>query len=295
MSGNDDFIRGDRGRFKGRKPSPVSPQQLPISKPHVVEPVQTDTRPIEADVEQYSSLAEFLNDRLNSMPVVVLPHTVVKRIETATGMRENDIKDIFDHLRATSDLYEDFPAPRDEFRFDRHPDAPTDTASQRALRHLGYRVFLDQPHPVFVYGSLREGFGNHGLLYPAKTHLVAAEMPDMTLRANANSGYPYALEGDGRIAGEVVWLSDDEEGDAARDRLDYLEGFDSQRPSSSHYQRIEREILVTPPGESQHRPVKVWVYVAGGMASMITRDLSVIPSGDWKTHVRESASHRPRR
>lgn len=72
-------------------------------------------------------------------------------------------------------------------------------------------------HRVFVYGTLRKGFGNHGLLAAAKFICNAVSLSKFKMIA---SGIPYvSKEPVSNIIGEVYEVTDDE-----LSSLDRLEG-----------------------------------------------------------------------
>lgn len=183
---------------------------------------------------------------------------------------------------AEEGLFEDRGAPDRRFRYDVDPAVPGDDATARALRKLGYEHYLAQPYPVFVYGTLRRGHGNHVLLQGAAERIVPAEAPGVAVYGSSY-GFPYAAEHSDPSAvakGEIVWLSRDASGEQARENLDYLEGFDSNFPSTSHYERIVRHIVV-PGGDGTTATVPAWIYLARGNSRQGLREEDRIVHGDW--------------
>lgn len=172
--------------------------------------------------------------------------------------------------------YSDYP---DQYRFDKVPGLPQDRATQQALRKLGYETFLAQPYPVFVYGTLRQGQGNNRVVAGGAEKYETGELRGIAIYG-ANRGFPYAAEHDSPDAvtrGEVIWLSSDERGADARQGMDWLEGFNSDDPHGSHYERRLHTALCPRTGEQ----VNVWVYLARGSAKSQLQEFDRISHGDW--------------
>ncbi|MCP4444911.1 MAG: gamma-glutamylcyclotransferase [Myxococcales bacterium] len=99
-------------------------------------------------------------------------------------------------------------------------------------------------HSVFVYGTLKRGFHNHGLL--AKEEFVGNATTIKTYDMHYTGGLPYVLESGNtsRIRGEA-YLTDDR----GMANLDRLEG---------HPSFYERRIIWIQP--ELGAPRKAWVY-----------------------------------
>jgi len=98
---------------------------------------------------------------------------------------------------------------------------------------------------------------------------------------HSSYGFPYAAEheDDSVVVGELVWLSDTESGEITRYNLDYLEGFDCDFPSRSHYERVSRNVRYTDDA-GEERSTQAWVYLArSNRPHLIESDR--IPHGDW--------------
>lgn len=93
----------------------------------------------------------------------------------------------------------------------------------------------------FVYGTLKQGYGNHRLLANA-TYLGDGTVHGMQLYHGP--GFPYAFTGDGKVKGEVYAVRPCDIG-----RLDALEGY------PHHYDRKEVQVLDAK-GEITH----AWMY-----------------------------------
>lgn len=79
---------------------------------------------------------------------------------------------------------------------------------------------LEESNLVFVYGTLKQGYGNHRLLTEAEK-LGTAIVQDVTLY---DMGFPVAIDSDGDFVTGEVYRVDDEE---TMQRLDWLEGYPS--------------------------------------------------------------------
>lgn len=185
-------------------------------------------------------------------------------------------------MYSEADDFEDVTVPDPAYRYDLVPGVPTDERTARALRKLGYEHFLAQPHPVFVYGTLRPGQGNYRLMSDAAVGSTTAVLTGHAIYG-AHRGFPYAAEHEdpaARTVGDIVWLEDSYSGQYARQSMDALEGFDSDSPSRSHYERVLREVSFIDIDGSPQR-VKAWTYMARGSARRQLREEDRILDGDW--------------
>jgi gamma-glutamylcyclotransferase (GGCT)/AIG2-like uncharacterized protein YtfP len=172
--------------------------------------------------------------------------------------------------------YDDYP---EKFRFDKVPGLPQDKATSTALRKLGYETFLAQPYPAFVYGTLRQGQGNNRVVAAGAERYAAGELKGIGIYG-AGRGFPYAAEHDSenaRTRGEIIWLTNNQAGQDARQGMDWLEGFNSNNPLASHYERR----LHTATDIESGKPVDVWVYLARGSAKAQLQEHDRIQHGDW--------------
>lgn len=216
--------------------------------------------------------------------------TATKRLRALTEMVADNLQVNTDRLEALVEQwrtapdgeYEDYAAPDRSFRYDQVIGVPTDKATGRALRKLGYEHYLAQPLPVFVYGTLRTGQGNDVLMDGAKEHVAPAIAHGVAVYGS-NFGFPYATEyadDSSRAVGEIVYLTDDVNGDNARGLLDHLEGFYSDYPTGGHYERVARPVQMTNPDGSTET-VLAWMYMARGRAAAALKEEDRIPHGDW--------------
>jgi gamma-glutamylcyclotransferase (GGCT)/AIG2-like uncharacterized protein YtfP len=203
----------------------------------------------------------------------------ISTVATAFGLNEDKVSLIFNLWRENGGAsFEDRPAPDSHYRYDLEPGMPTDKATAIALRKLGYEHYLIQPYPVFVYGTLRKGQGNHVILEAAATQIDVGRAKGVGVYGDGRS-FPYAKEHSSAevfAIGEVIEL-DPVLGISARHDLDYLESFDSDAPSDSHYERVLRPIEI----ESEFVVIEVkmaWMYLA---TQLVEEDR--IQDGDWVT------------
>lgn len=218
-----------------------------------------------------------------------------EEVSARTSMSTSDVRDAFERFRDQADSYEDVTVPDERFRFDKAEFLPQDKDTLKAARKLGYELYLLQPHPVFVYGTLRPGQGNHHLLTQAKKSEAPAALDGVAIYG-AHRGFPYAAEHDDPEAftlGEVVWLSGDRAGRAARQNLDYLEGFDSDAPSSSHYERVLRPVTYMD-ADGEPQMTDAWVYLARGPYRTQLSEAERILDGDWVAAKLAYRQPRPR-
>lgn len=133
--------------------------------------------------------------------------------------------------------------------------------------------------PVFVYGTLRTGQGNHRVLQPHAAAIHPAILPGHRLYGN---GLPYVAPGDvhDAVVGELVRLSLETYDQALR-ALDRLEGLEH-----GLYRRQALQVNFRC-GDRAWTEATAWVYL-GGAGFDYSPDL-VIPSGNW-ARVRHTAA-----
>lgn len=161
----------------------------------------------------------------------------------------------------------------------RRGDAPRGFAESVAarpaaagMRHplAGGRDFVSDVHHLFVYGTLRRGFGAHGVLAGRAEFAGAGWMAGRLFDTGA---YPAAAApaapGD-RIRGELYRLP----ADAASllRALDRYEGFEPADPSASLFRRIAADVAT-----EEGRTVRAWAYLYHRPIDGFAR----IPSGDY--------------
>lgn len=175
--------------------------------------------------------------------------------------------------------YYDYP---EEFRFDLTEDVPQDESTLRALRKVGYETFLAQKYPVFVYGTLRTGMGNHRVMSDGTERFQSGLLKGVGIYG-ADRGFPYAAEhpdAEAVTVGEIHWMKNDVDGDTARLAMDWLEGFNSNNPRNSHYER-KRVSASIKGSNGETSQVECWSYFARGSAKSQLREEDRIKHGDW--------------
>ncbi|RLU81589.1 hypothetical protein CTZ27_32400 [Streptomyces griseocarneus] len=129
--------------------------------------------------------------------------------------------------------------------------------------------------PVFVYGTLRPGQGNHERFLLGRT---AAEEPARLRGAvlYEGPGYPYAVaDPEGEIHGDLITPAPAAY-DAVLASLDALEGYAPGAPSS-HYVRVTRPVSLERGGT-----VRAWVYLASPeVANHLRRRGTRFPGRRW--------------
>lgn len=187
-----------------------------------------------------------------------------------------------------SDHYEDMESPDPAYRLD--PEVyPADKRTQRAVRKMGLENYLSVRKPVFVYGTLRRGEGNDRLMDGAIVARSEEAHVEGIAVYGASWGFPYANETSDPTSltrGDLVHLSNDTDGDWARERLDTLEGFNSDQFSDSHYRRVARTVTYTTDTGNTEQ-VEAWVYLAGNASQERCTEDELIEHGDWVQASRE--------
>lgn len=135
--------------------------------------------------------------------------------------------------------------------------------------------------PFFVYGTLLPGEPNHDLFLRGRT---AWERPAVLPRALLydGPGYPYAIEGHGRVHGTLLVAAPGIYGELLG-LLDHLEEFLGPGHPRNLYERVVREVELPARGAPDGgEAVRAWVYLA---AAAVTRSLRtggvLIPEGRW--------------
>ncbi|MGW7364108.1 gamma-glutamylcyclotransferase family protein [Streptomyces sp. NPDC054841] len=128
--------------------------------------------------------------------------------------------------------------------------------------------------PFFVYGTLRAGEHNHDRFLRGRT---ATEEPARLSGAvlYEGPGYPYAVEGDGTVTGELVTAAPGHYGELIA-VLDHLEEYFGPGDPRNLYVRVARDV------HTAAGAVPAWVYVAAeAVAGELREHGTVIPGGDW--------------
>lgn len=220
----------------------------------------------------------------------------VRAAARAQRMNADRMAAMFRKWRRDPDSFDDMSAPDPAFRLPADK-FPGDKRTQRALRKLGFENYLAQRLPCFVYGTLRQGQYNAGIMEDGIASRSGQAQIDGIAVYGASWGFPYAMEapdGEGSTKGDLVFLSDTHDGDWARERLDGLEGFNSDRFNDSHYRRVEHTVTYRDPDTGEIKQTQAWVYLAGEWSKERCTPEERIAHGDWvqgkRDHAASSAS-----
>ncbi|MBX3085740.1 MAG: gamma-glutamylcyclotransferase [Anaerolineae bacterium] len=138
---------------------------------------------------------------------------------------------------------------------------------------------LDQP-PIFVYGSLRHGMENYGLLRGR----TLSEVPATLVGAQMYSlgWYPMLVEAadEYSVRGELMILHPQHYSRVLAS-LDHLEGYNENDEAHSLYLRVR-----CPAISKSGREVEAWVYM-GSEDKIVNRHGEFIPGGDWVRYSQE--------
>jgi gamma-glutamylcyclotransferase (GGCT)/AIG2-like uncharacterized protein YtfP len=132
--------------------------------------------------------------------------------------------------------------------------------------------------PVFVYGTLRQGFGNHSRYLEGKTRIIVNASAKGTMFSVG--GFPALIESpmDKEIKGELVFIQPDNY-DKVLQSLDFLEGYRQHNLEMSMY--LRKKVTVMTDGGV---PVEAWVYYW----NRSVKGLQLIESGCWKEYKNRS-------
>jgi len=180
--------------------------------------------------------------------------------------------------------FEEKSSPDPAFRYEEAYGSTPEL--KRAFKRLGYQHYLAQPYPVFVYGTLRAGEGNHSIIAGegAVNEIAEGKMSGIAIYDSTYGAFPYSKEVEDLsifAIGDIVWLNDDDSGRYTRYDLDRLESFNPDEPSNSHYQRVLKEVKFLEDAEGNSESVMTWVYVASGRSLIQINEDDRIASGNW--------------
>lgn len=159
--------------------------------------------------------------------------------------------------------------------------------AQRSLTKLRYERWLTQPHPIFVYGTLKRGEYNHHVL---EEHLHAPALLSGYQLHHLPFGYPTVSptsDPNSHVWGELfqpLGEPGEQGGIATRcllQSLDSLEGFDHDHPQSNFYERTLVHVTPVDSDGSHGEPLEAWTYRAGeAVFEYLTSD-RLVPAGIW--------------
>ncbi|MBB1158410.1 MULTISPECIES: gamma-glutamylcyclotransferase family protein [Amycolatopsis] len=131
--------------------------------------------------------------------------------------------------------------------------------------------------PVFVYGTLRSGQRNHGLIGDRVAQRFPARAAGLGLFGDR---IPFALDRPGQqVVGELMVLAEAQY-EAAMADLDRLEKYHPDRPGDCLYLRVRRPVdYLAENGEWAETPA--WLYLTGQAARGRYDENVPILGGDW--------------
>jgi gamma-glutamylcyclotransferase (GGCT)/AIG2-like uncharacterized protein YtfP len=137
--------------------------------------------------------------------------------------------------------------------------------------------------PIFVYGTLMPGQPNDYLWQGCSQSVEGAYISGCYLYDFGY--YPVMIKGGGgRVVGQLIHLKKECYSQTIQ-VLDCLEGYDSQHPTDSNFQRVRSEVS-RPNGEN----LEAWAYF--GVLKNINNS-PLIENGDWAKHIAERENKLP--
>jgi len=130
---------------------------------------------------------------------------------------------------------------------------------------------------VFVYGTLKEGYGNSRIIEDLKCSTMLGWVKGSLFDLGP---YPaYKMFGDNTIYGEIHELSNPKE---ALKRLDRLEGYSEARPEK-HNLYNRRKIMVNIMDDPENSQVECYIYEFSGRIEEIKNDNKIkeLVNGIW--------------
>ena len=137
--------------------------------------------------------------------------------------------------------------------------------------------------PVFVYGTLRRGFGNYYSFLKGTTE--KEEPATMKGVMYSTGGFPAVIRGEGIVQGELMYI-DKKFYNYTLNRLDMLEGYNPHDEMTSMYFRREVSV-VTKTGKQ----VKAWAYIWNELFIPV-KELIKVNNGDWADFAKPFIVHK---
>jgi len=126
---------------------------------------------------------------------------------------------------------------------------------------------IQDTHPFFVYGTLKEGHSNHRLIESFIVQKCQAKLSGFAMYSFGLYPMVFQSEG-GEVFGEVYWV-ETHRYDEALAQLDWLEGHPTL------YRRELRAVWLL----DEEQAVRAWVYVAP--PGSLPDDLALVRGGIW--------------
>ena len=126
-------------------------------------------------------------------------------------------------------------------------------------------------HRIFVYGTLKQGFGNHDRIFGGYDIKIT---PAWTYGKLYDLGYfPALTEGNNKVYGELIEFDNP----AILKRVDYLEGYRGENSNYNFYERRDIQVF------TDKNEVRAWAYFLN-KSKIIEFDGELITSGVWSNY-----------
>lgn len=135
--------------------------------------------------------------------------------------------------------------------------------------------------PLFVYGSLSEGFYNYNIYLKGKVLIKHESRTKGKLFHLVNKGYPGMIEGDEWVYGELFTIKDYEKTLEDIDKMEHYYGKDNPE---NEYNRVISEVEVIDTNEK----VRAYIYKYNEESEYeLKHRHKEIPYGDWRKFMKE--------
>ena len=152
---------------------------------------------------------------------------------------------------------------------------------------------IHEPHlPIFVYGTLLNGFHNHESFILPQAKIQSAYLSGVDLYHFDGRGYPGIIAGKSKVLGEVVMVDPIDWSHQIR-ILDELEEYYGVKDSRNYYDRrvvqvnlVEKDINCAHENQVRHKSIEAWAYFA--LHNLADIQATHVTHGDWRRHLYES-------
>lgn len=135
--------------------------------------------------------------------------------------------------------------------------------------------------PLFVYGSLSEGFYNHDIYLKGKVLTKHEAKTKGKLFHLGGKGYPAMVDGDEWVYGELVTIEDYEKTVEEMDEMEHYYGEDN---NENEYNRVILEVELI----GTNQKVKAYTYKYNEESEYELKNRhEEIQHGDWRKFMKE--------
>jgi gamma-glutamylcyclotransferase (GGCT)/AIG2-like uncharacterized protein YtfP len=173
-------------------------------------------------------------------------------------------RDLFEtYSKNHKNISENIRIPEADYSYHIAKGIPKDKVTVKVLKAMGYTAYLAQPHPIFIYGDMREGNRKYKIIEESISKSQSASINEDSLLYSLLYSSSFGEDKDKTIEGELVYL-DSEKSQIAHLRLDRIQKFDLLKYSSNETERILTyvPIEVERNGIISKDNVPAWVYRA---------------------------------